>query len=110
MFILDWNQQFPDAYDFLNTLLTTSEIPVNNSTMYSNKQVDSWLATAATEVNAEQRLQLYKDATVQIMKDATWVPLYYGKATYAIQPWVHGYYINNSEVDPLKYIWVDQTH
>jgi len=110
LFILDWNQDFPDAYDFMNTLFTTAEMPINNSSMYSNPQVDSWLAQAATDTNSQERQDLYKKATVQIMRDATWVPIYYGKSTYAVQPWVHGFFINPNEEDQLAQIWVDKSH
>ncbi len=110
-FLIDWNQDYPDASDFLNVLLNSSEMPFDNSTMYSNKQVDQWLNQAATDTNQAQRLDLYKKVTVQAMQDATLVPLYYGKYNYAIAPWVHGYYINpNLENDPLSHIWIDQSH
>lgn len=110
-FLIDWNQSFPDAFDFLNTLFNTSEQPINNSTMYSNKQVDQWLNEAQTETDPQKRFNLYQKVTVQAMKDATIVPVYYGKYTFAIQPWVHGYYINsNAEEDPLTNIWVDPGH
>lgn len=110
MFQLAWIQDFPDASDFLNTLFNTNEQPANNSSMYSNKQVDQWLNQAQTMPNGPQRFALYQKVTEQIMTDAPWVPLYYGKYTYAIQPWVHGYYINPSLMDPLTYIWIDQSH
>ena len=44
------------------------------------------------------------------MKDAPWVPLYNENFTYAVQPWVHGYYINPSLGDPYQYVWIDQNH
>ncbi|MFB5191280.1 ABC transporter substrate-binding protein [Alicyclobacillus fastidiosus] len=110
-FLIDWNQTYPDASDFLYTLLNSSEQPANNSTMYSNADVDRWLNQAQTDTNQEDRANLYKQVTIQVMQDATIVPLYYGKYIYAIQPWVHGYYINrNLEEDPLAHIWVDPTH
>ncbi|WAH39338.1 ABC transporter substrate-binding protein [Alicyclobacillus dauci] len=110
-FLIDWNQSFPDAFDFLNTLFNTTEQPINNSEMYSNKQVDQWLNEAQTETDPQKRFDLYKKVTVQAMEDASVVPVYYGKYTFAIQPWVHGYYINsNLEEDPLTHIWVDPGH
>lgn len=110
-FLIDWNQEYPDASDFLNTLLNTSEEPFGDSTMYSNPKVDAWLNQAQTDTNPQQRLALYKKVTVQALSDATLVPIYYAKHTFAIQPWVHGYYINqNLETDPLSHIWVDAGH
>lgn len=110
-FQLAWIQDFPDASDFLNTLFNSNEIASgNNASMYDNKQVDSWLNEAETDTNQAQRIQLYDKATVQIMKDAPWVPLYYGEFVYAVQPWVHGFYINPTLMDPLQAIWIDKSH
>ncbi|WP_206922150.1 ABC transporter substrate-binding protein [Alicyclobacillus suci] len=110
-FLIDWNQTYPDASDFLYTLLNSKEQPANNSTMYSNPRVDEWLNQAETDTNQTQRANLYQQVTVQAMQDATLVPLYYGKYSYAVQPWIHGYYINrNLEEDPFAHIWVDKTH
>lgn len=110
MYMLAWIQDFPDASDFLNTLFNTNQRPQNNSSMYSNPQVDAWLNQAQTDTNTTQRYQLYAKATEQIMKDAPWVPLYYPNYNYAVQPWVHGFYINQSQQDPLEWVWIDQSH
>lgn len=111
MFSLAWIQDFPDASDFLNTLFNTNQQPANNSSLYSNSQVDQWLNQAQTDTNQTERYQLYTKVTNQIMQDAPWVPLYYSKYEYAVQPWVHGYFINQSLAnDSLQYIWIDQSH
>ena len=110
MFQLAWLQDFPDASDFLNTLFNTNQQPQNNSSMYSNKQVDEWLNKAQTDTNETERYQLYDKVTEQIMKDAPWVPLYYSEFNYAVQPWVHGFYINPTLTDPLQFIWIDKNH
>lgn len=109
-FQLAWLQDFPDASDFLNTLFNTNEQPANNSTMYSDKQVDAWLNEAQTDPNAQQRIDLYQKASEQIMKDADWDPMYYGLFQYAVQPWVHGFYINQTLADPLQFVWLDPSH
>ncbi|MDA8337033.1 MAG: ABC transporter substrate-binding protein [Peptococcaceae bacterium] len=109
-FQLAWTQDFPDASDFLNTLFNTNQQPMNNATMYSNPQVDAWLNQAQTMPNDAARFQIYKQVTNQIMKDADWVPMYYGNSIFAVQPWVHGFYINATLMDPLQYIWIDQSH
>lgn len=109
-FQLAWIQDFPDASDFLNTLFNSNQQPMNNSSMYSNPQVDAWLNQAQVMPNGPARYELYSKVTDQVMKDADWVPMYYGKFIYAIQPWVHGFYINPSLMDPLQSIWIDQSH
>lgn len=110
MFLLAWFQDFPDPSDFLNTLFNSNQQPANNSTMYTNKQVDQWLNTAQTDTNHTQRMDLYKKATIQIMKDASWVPTYYPLQTDAVQSWVHGFYISPTQPDMLQYIWINPGH
>jgi len=109
MFCLGWIQDYPDAGDFM-MLFTTSQIPVNNSAQYSNKQVDQWYNEANTTTDQTKRLQLFQDMTNQVMKDAPWVPLYYPIATFAIQPWVHGWFAPSVLLDPMQYVWIDQSH
>jgi ABC-type transport system substrate-binding protein len=109
-FQLAWIQDFPDASDFLNTLFNTNQQPMNNSTMYSNPQVDQLLNQGQTMPNGPDRWKVYEQVTNQIMKDADWVPMYYDKNIFAVQPWVHGFYINPTIMDPLQAIWIDQSH
>lgn len=109
-FLTDWGQDYPDASDFLDSLFNTNQQPANNSTLYSNKQVDTWLNEAQTDTNQTQRLALYQQVTNQVMKDAVIVPLYYSVRTDAVQSWVHGYYVSPSLRDPLQYLWIDQNH
>lgn len=110
IFYLGWFQDFPDASDFLNTLFNSNEVPLNNSTMYKNSQVDAWLNQAQTDTNTTERMSLYAKVTNKVMDDAVWVPLYYPKAVYAAQPWVHGYYISPVLMDDLSYMWIDPSH
>lgn len=111
MFWLAWIQDFPDASDFLNTLFNfPTQGSVNDSTNYNNPQVNAWLNDAEYSTNETQRLQDYKKATIQIMKDAAWVPMWYDTFTGAAQPWVHGFYIPSVQEDPIEWIWVDKNH
>lgn len=105
-----WMQDFPDASDFLNTLFNSNEIPQNDTTMYSNPQVDEWLNQAQTDTNPTERNTLYDEVTDQVMKDASWDPLYYATFQFAVQSWVHGFYINQTLLDPLQYVWIDPSH
>lgn len=110
VFQLAWLQDFPDASDFLNTLFNTNQQPANNSTMYSNKQVDALLNKAQTSTDSAARSKMYAEVTNQIMKDADWDPMYYGLFQYAVQPWVHGFYINQTLMDPIQDVWIDASH
>ncbi len=106
IFTLAWVEDFPDPSDFLNTLFNSNQIPTNNSTDFSNKQVDALLNKGATMPNGPARDALYKKAQNIIMSQAVWIPYAYPTFTAAVQPWVKGYYVNPNLVDPLQAIWI----
>lgn len=108
-FIGGWFQDFPDPWDFL-MLLESDQAPANNMTNYSNPQVDAWIKQLKVETDETKREQLSQQITVQFLKDAPWVPLAYSRSVYAVQPWVHGYYISQVLGDPLQYMWIDKGH
>lgn len=110
MFFGGWEQDFPDPSDFLNTLLNSSQSPVNNCAMYNNPQVDQWLNEAQYMTDQAHRNELYAKVVNQAMADAIWVPVYQQVGYYSIQSWVHGFYTSPVMADPLAYIWIDQSH
>lgn len=105
-----WNQDYPDASDFLDTLFNSNQIPDNNMDNYSNPQVDSWLNQAEYSTNQQQRNQLYGKVVNQVMSDAVWIPLYQSVGYYSVQSWVHGFYTSPVMYDPFAHIWVDAGH
>ncbi|WAH38817.1 ABC transporter substrate-binding protein [Alicyclobacillus dauci] len=105
-----WNQDFPDASDFLNTLFSSAQIPQNNMTNYSNPQVDQWLNQAQYSTDVQQRDQLYGKVVNKVMSDAVIVPLYQNVGYYCVQPWVHDFYTSPVMYDPFAYIWIDPGH
>lgn len=109
MFASGWLQDYPDAGDFL-MLFESSQAPINNSAMYSNKQVDKWMAQSDTSTDNNKRVQLFGQITDQVMKDAPWVPLYYPVVYGATQSWVHGYFTPAVLQDEFQYIWIDKGH
>lgn len=109
MFTGDWEQDYPDPADFL-FLFLSNQAPTENRAMYSNKQVDQWMATANTSTNQQERVNLYGKVSIQVMQDAVWVPLFYPEVYYAVQPWVHGWYAPATLMDPMKYVWIDKGH
>jgi ABC-type transport system substrate-binding protein len=106
IFVLGWFEDFPDASDFLSVLLNSNQIPVNNSTNYSNPAVDKLLNDAAVMPDGAARNEKYKEAGIQVMKDAPWIPYTYTTFTALVQPWVKGYYINPNLMDPLSHLWI----
>ncbi len=106
IFTLAWLEDFPDPSDFLNTLFNSNQIPVNNSTNYSNPQVDALLNRGAMMSAGAARNNVYKQAQNIILSQAPWIPLAYPVYVAAVQPWVKGFYINPNLMDPLQYMWV----
>lgn len=106
VFKLAWVEDFPDPSDFLNVLFNTNEAPVNNSTNFSNSQVDALLNKGATMPAGTARDNVYKQAQNLIMAQAPWIPLDNMEFVAAVQPWLKGYYYNAQLMDPLAYMWI----
>lgn len=105
-----WQQDFPDASDFLNTLLNSNQAPTNNMDNYSNPQVDKWLNQAQYSTDQTQRNTLYGNVINQVMSDAAWIPTVQNVGYYSVQSWVHGFYTSPVMYDPFGVIWVDPGH
>lgn len=106
-YVAGWEQDYLDPADFLNTLFNSSESPQNNMNEYSNPQVDAWLNQANQTMDKTQRFSLYQKVTAQVLRDATWVPLFYPENVDAVQPWLRGYYNTQQGYTPLSTMWID---
>ena len=106
VFTLAWLEDFPDPSDFLNTLFNSSQQPVNNSSMFTSPAVDKLLNQAQNMPNSPARDAIYRRLEGMIMAQAPWIPYVYPTYTAALQPWVHGYYLNPNLVDPFQKMWV----
>lgn len=106
IFTFRWLEDFPDPSDFLNTLFNSNQAPVNNSTNYSNSQVDALLNKGALMSAGTARNNIYKKAQNLILAEAPWIPLVYPEYVAAVQPWVKGFYFNPNLEDPLQYMWI----
>ncbi|TDG00089.1 ABC transporter substrate-binding protein [Paenibacillus piri] len=71
MFMGDWGNSTLDPFDFLNPNFITKDRA--NYSQYSNPRVDELLKQGATEIDAEKRKAIYKEAQQLIYKDAPWV-------------------------------------
>ncbi|WAH35718.1 ABC transporter substrate-binding protein [Alicyclobacillus dauci] len=110
VFFSGWNQDYPDASDFLNTFFNSNQIPENNMTNYSDPQVDQWLNAAEFNASASDRDNLYAKVINKVMSEAIFVPTTETVGHWCVQPWVHGFYTSNITYDPMAYIWVDPGH
>ncbi|MBV8911417.1 MAG: ABC transporter substrate-binding protein, partial [Acetobacteraceae bacterium] len=72
-----WTGDNGDPDNFAGALFGSKEIPINNTSHYSNPDVDKMLADAAREVDHDKRIQLYSKIQRQIVDDAPWIFINY---------------------------------
>ena len=104
MFSLGWIADYPDPQNFLDIKLHSES--ANNEAGYSNPDVDSLLDQADREADEATRLDLYQQAEVIVVEDMPWAPLYHGKASYLVKPYVEGFVIPPFVIPNLRYVTI----
>lgn len=92
MFSLGWVADYPDPEDFLDLKFYSGRSIANNETQYRNPEVDELLLQARTEPDNDKRIVLYQQAEDIILKDVPWLPLFHGKTSLLVKPYVCGYF------------------
>jgi ABC-type transport system substrate-binding protein len=106
MFSLGWIADYPDPQNFLDIKLHSES--ANNEAGYSNPAVDSLLDQAERETDEAARLDLYQQAEELIVDDMPWAPLYHGKASYLVKPYVEGFVIPPFVIPNLRYVTINR--
>jgi len=106
MFSLGWIADYPDPQNFLEIKLH-SENP-NNEAQYSNPDVDALLNEAAAEDDEGARLDLYQQAERLIIEDMPWIPLYHGRSSYLVKPYVEGFEVPPFVIPNLRYVSINR--
>ena len=106
MFSLGWIADYPDAQNFLEIKLHSRS--ANNETLYSNPEVDALLDQARTEFDEDARIELYQQAEEIIVNDSPWIPLYHGKTSALIKPYVDGYQVPAFVLPNLRYVTINK--
>ena len=91
--IWGWNQDYPDASNFLDVLLNGDRITdteCNNQAFYNNPKVNQLLAQAGESVVPVERTRLFQEAERLIMADAPWVPTISELIPVLVNPRLHG--------------------
>lgn len=103
MHVLGWAPSFPDASQQMLVFRSDQRPPNGLATAhYSNKKVDSLVARADQELDAEKRRQLYCDAWKIIWKEAPWIFLWVQKFPIAYSSDVTGIsYLPNEKFDAV---------
>jgi oligopeptide transport system substrate-binding protein len=91
---LGWMADFPDPSDWFGIFLTTSS---NNFAFYQNKQYDSFVKTAGSDIEPDRRAQEYKQAQSMLANDVPVAFLAQPMSWYLVRPYVRG--VTTSPVD-----------
>lgn len=106
MFSLGWIADYPDPQNFLEIKLHSNS--ANNETNYSNPDVDALLEQAGIETDEDERIRLYQDAEEIIVEDSPWIPLYHGKSSALIKPYVEGFELEPFVIPSLRYVSIER--
>ncbi|WP_163215862.1 peptide ABC transporter substrate-binding protein [Clostridium thermarum] len=86
-----WGADYNDASSFFGVFISSNP---NNNGNYNNPKYDELVLAAAKELDADKRVQLYKEAeTLLIVEDAAVLPTYYADIHQFRQNYVKGFYI-----------------
>jgi ABC-type transport system substrate-binding protein len=102
MFRLGWVADYVDPQNFLDVLFhSTSDL---NHTGYSDAQTDELLERARGERDSQKRRRLYRLAEQRILEGAAWLPLYHGRDTWLVAPWVTGFELSAISRPRLQFV------
>ncbi|MGN8648103.1 ABC transporter substrate-binding protein [Gracilibacillus sp. HCP3S3_G5_1] len=104
VYMLGWSGTNGDSDYFLGNLLSTAGIPENNSTFYSNPDVDALLEEARTTVDEGERDALYQEALELIHEDTPMIPLVHSVPVLAGSDRVNNYVPHLSTSEPLTFV------
>ncbi|HEX9099196.1 MAG TPA: peptide ABC transporter substrate-binding protein [Candidatus Dormibacteraeota bacterium] len=91
---LGWMADYPDPADWFGIFLTTNS---NNFAFYQNKQYDSFVRTAGSDVQSDRRAQEYKQAQSLLVNDVPAAFLAQPVTWNLVRPYVRG--MTTSSVD-----------
>ena len=106
MFAAGWVMDYPDPEDILDILFNSKSH--QNSTGYSNPEVDQLLVQARTEQDSAKRMTLYQQVEQLILADVPWVPLYYGRDHVVVKPYVKNFMLPPVVMPYLRYVTIEQ--
>ena len=104
MYSLGWGADYPDPHNFLD-LMFHSRSP-ENSSHYSNPEVDGFLEDARVELNRDQRLSLYSRVESIVVEEAPIVPFWFSVDHLLVRPSVRGLQIPPSTQEWMSSVWI----
>jgi peptide/nickel transport system substrate-binding protein/oligopeptide transport system substrate-binding protein len=106
-FRFGWHADYPDPDNFLWTLFSKANWGQDNTTRYSNPQVEALLDKARIAPTWPEREKLYQQAETQIIDDAPWLFLLHRVQYKLVQPYVRGQAIHpiiGNDIKNLKLV------
>jgi oligopeptide transport system substrate-binding protein len=103
VFEIAWVADYPDPQNFLDVLFHSGS--AENHTVYSNSRVDQLLEEARSESDLDARVAIYQQVEQTIVKDAPWLPLFFGREFLLVKPHVKGFFVAPMVIPYLKDIW-----
>jgi len=106
IFAAGWVMDYPDPEDILDILFNSKS--QQNSTGYSNAEVDQLLMQARTEQDSTKRMSLYQQVEQLILADMAWLPLYYDRDHVVVKPYVKNFMLPPIVTPYLRYVTIEQ--
>ncbi|MBN1161415.1 MAG: peptide ABC transporter substrate-binding protein [Dehalococcoidales bacterium] len=106
LFDMGWIADYPHPQDFLDVLFHTGA--EYNYGEYSNPTLDALLDLAATELDVETSLAMYRQAEQMLVDDAAVLSLWFGRSYILVKPYVKGYEPNAMGYVMLNHVWLEE--
>ena len=106
MFHLGWIMDYPDPENVLFQLFYSKSR--QNSTRYTNADVDAKLDAAAIEPDTEKRLGLYREVEKKVIEDAVWVPMFFDIGHALVKPYVKDFQFTPAVVERFRDVQVER--
>lgn len=106
MFNAGWVMDYPDPEDVLDLKFHSKS--VLNDIGYSNPEADRLLEQARIERDPSKRLKTYQDVEQILIRDAAWLPLYFGQSHQVVNASVKGWTNPPMVIPRLRFVSVER--
>jgi oligopeptide transport system substrate-binding protein len=105
MFDMGWVADYPHPQNFLDILFRSDS--ESNYGDYTNPEVDTLLARAATEMDQARSLELYGQVEQKLVDDSAVLPLWFGRNFTLVKPYVKGFVLDPMGMVALNKVSVE---